>query len=58
MPRHAPRLGVGLSTLSTLTWWIDRHRDREIDFPDKGHKLADAPAVPGSLDIGFGEVDR
>jgi transposase len=29
----AENLGVGLST---LTRWIDRRRDREIDFPAKG----------------------
>ena len=29
----AENLGVGLST---LTRWIGRRRDREIDFPDKG----------------------
>ena len=29
----AQNLGVGLST---LTRWIGRRRDREIDFPDKG----------------------
>ena len=29
----ADNLGVGLST---LTRWIARSRDREIDFPDKG----------------------
>jgi len=29
-----------------------------MDFLCKGHRLADAPAVLGSLDIVFGEVDR
>jgi NADH-quinone oxidoreductase subunit D len=29
-----------------------------MDFLCKGHMLADAPAVLGSLDIVFGEVDR
>ena len=29
-----------------------------MDFLLKGHMLADAPAVLGSLDIVFGEVDR
>ena len=29
----AKKRGVGLST---LTRWIGRRRDREIDFPDKG----------------------
>ncbi len=29
-----------------------------IDFLSKGHMLADAPAILGSLDIVFGEVDR
>ena len=34
----AENLGVGLST---LTRWIGRRRDREIDFPDKG-RIEDA----------------
>ena len=29
-----------------------------MDYLMKGHMLADAPAVLGSLDIVFGEVDR
>jgi NADH-quinone oxidoreductase subunit D len=29
-----------------------------VDFLCKGHVFADAPAVLGSLDIVFGEVDR
>ena len=29
-----------------------------IDYLIKGHMLADVPAVLGSLDIVFGEVDR
>jgi NADH-quinone oxidoreductase subunit D len=29
-----------------------------MDFLCKGHMLADAPAILGSLDIVFGEVDR
>ena len=29
-----------------------------MDFLSKGHMLADAPAILGSLDIVFGEVDR
>ena len=29
-----------------------------IDYLTKGHMLADVPAVLGSLDIVFGEVDR
>ena len=29
-----------------------------MDYLCKGHMLADAPAVLGSLDIVFGEVDR
>jgi len=29
-----------------------------LDFLSKGHMLADAPAIIGSLDIVFGEVDR
>jgi len=29
-----------------------------MDFLLKGHMLADVPAVLGSLDIVFGEVDR
>ena len=36
----AENLGVGLST---LTRWIARSRDREIDFPDKG-RVEDAAA--------------
>ena len=36
----AESLGVGLST---LTRWIARSRDREIDFPDKG-RTEDAAA--------------
>ena len=36
----AENLGVGLST---LTRWIARSRDREIDFPDKG-RTEDAAA--------------
>jgi NADH-quinone oxidoreductase subunit D len=29
-----------------------------MDYLIKGHMLADVPAVLGSLDIVFGEVDR
>jgi NADH-quinone oxidoreductase subunit D len=29
-----------------------------MDFMTKGHMLADVPAVLGSMDIVFGEVDR
>jgi NADH-quinone oxidoreductase subunit D len=29
-----------------------------MDFLTRGHMLADVPAVIGSLDIVFGEVDR
>jgi len=29
-----------------------------MDFLTKGHMLADASAILGSLDIVFGEVDR
>ena len=36
----AENLGIGLST---LTRWIARSRDREIDFPDKG-RTEDATA--------------
>ena len=32
--------------------------DSAIDYLTKGHMLADVPAVLGSLDIVFGEVDR
>ena len=31
---------------------------QSIDYLIKGHMLADVPAVLGSLDIVFGEVDR
>jgi NADH-quinone oxidoreductase subunit D len=29
-----------------------------IDFMGKGHTLADVPAIIGSIDIVFGEIDR
>ena len=29
-----------------------------FDFMSKGHALADVPAIIGSLDIVFGEIDR
>ena len=31
---------------------------QSMDYLIKGHMLADVPAVLGSLDIVFGEVDR
>ena len=31
---------------------------RQLGYLTKGHMLADVPAVLGSLDIVFGEVDR
>ena len=31
---------------------------QSMDYLMKGHMLADVPAVLGSLDIVFGEVDR
>ena len=30
----------------------------QLDYLIKGHMLADVPAVLGSLDIVFGEIDR
>jgi NADH-quinone oxidoreductase subunit D len=29
-----------------------------MDFLTRGHMLADVPAILGSLDIVFGEIDR
>jgi NADH-quinone oxidoreductase subunit D len=29
-----------------------------LDFMSKGHMLADVPAIIGSIDIVFGEIDR
>jgi NADH-quinone oxidoreductase subunit D len=29
-----------------------------LDFMSKGHTLADVPAIIGSIDIVFGEIDR
>ena len=34
------------------------HLQEAMDYLIKGHMLADVPAVLGSLDIVFGEVDR
>ncbi len=29
-----------------------------MDFPSRGHMLADVPAIIGTLDIVFGAIDR
>jgi NADH-quinone oxidoreductase subunit D len=36
----------------------DFHTFKSMDYLIKGHMLADVPAVLGSMDIVFGEVDR
>ena len=36
----------------------DQLQIKAMDYLIKGHMLADVPAVLGSLDIVFGEVDR
>ena len=60
----AENLGVGLST---LTRWIGRRRDREIDFPDKGRtedaaeelkRLRRENAGRGWIGVGAKQDDR
>ena len=33
-------------------------QEQAMDYVVKGHMLADVPAVLGSMDIVFGEIDR
>ena len=37
---------------------VNEGSDGTLDYLSKGHQMADIPAILGSLDIVFGEVDR